>query len=414
MIMSQSHSNLPLEGLRVLDFGHTVMGPCCGMILADLGAEVIKIEPVGAGDPTRTLKGFGSGYFGFFARNKKSFSVDLKSNAGKNITLKLAKTADIVIENFAPGTMTRLGLGYEEVSKLNPKIIYASLKGFMPGPYENRLALDEVVQMMGGLAFMTGPTGTPLRAGTSVVDISGGLFAVIGILSALRIREQTQRGQLVETALYETLVFLMGQHLCYASQSQEPIPPMPERISAWAIYDIFRCADDKRVFVGITTDNHWKRFCQTVEWHEEFTDPTLATNGQRIEQKARLRGLFQDLIAQKTLDEITVILDRARVPFAPVQRPEDLFDDPHLQATGGLLTTHLPDGTPTPLPRLPLELSGHGFNRVSNPPDIGQNTHSILTELQLPEDEINQLIREGAVQIDRSKSKSIKTTIQED
>lgn len=387
----------PLHRIRVLDFGHTVMGPCCGAILADMGAEVIKVEPVGEGDPTRHLKGFGSGYFGFFARNKKSVAINLKSETGRSLALRLIASADVLIENFAPRTMERLRLEYAQVSEINPRLIYTSLKGFMPGPYENRLALDEVVQMMGGLAFMTGPTGRPLRAGTSAVDIAGGMFGVIGILAALRERDRTGRGQKVEAALYESLVYLMGQHLCYAALSDAPIPPMPERVSAWAIYQIFLTADDRQVFVGLTTDNHWRRFCTRLGWQDFLDDPNLATNNQRIAQKARIAERVSVQFAKIPQTEVLALLEEAQVPFAPVQRPEDLFDDPHLRATGGLVETELPDGTAMRLPRLPLRMSGNDFGDIENPPGIGANTREILRSLGLDDGTIAAAIGEGAI-----------------
>lgn len=396
IVTQTKHS--PLSGIRVLDFGHTVMGPCCGAILADMGAEVVKIEPVGKGDPTRHLGGFGSGYFGFFARNKKSVAIDLKSATGAEMTKSLIAGADVLIENFAPGTMERLGLSFDTLHNLNPRLIYASLKGFMPGPFENRLALDEVVQMMGGLAFMTGPSGRPLRAGTSAVDIAGGMFGVIGVMAALRERERTGRGQKVETALYESLVYLMGQHLCYAEQSDTPIPPMPERISAWAIYQIFQTSDAKPVFVGLTTDNHWQRFCELMGWQDFLSDPSLTTNNQRVAAKDRIAERIQATFDGMTQSEVLSLLEGAKVPFAPVQRPEDLFDDPHLRATGGLIPTQLPDGTWTRLPRLPLRLSDTELAEVCNPPRLGANTWEMLRGAGVAEATIRRAISEAAVE----------------
>lgn len=389
----------PLYGLRVLDFGHTVMGPCCGAILADMGAEVIKIEPVGSGDPTRHLKGFGSGYFGFFARNKKSLAIDLKSPKGTILAKQLIANADVLIENFAPGTMERLGLGYATIVDQNPRLIYTSLKGFMPGPYEKRLALDEVVQMMGGLAYMTGPTGRPLRAGTSAVDIAGGMFGVIGVMAALRERDRTGAGQKIETALYESLVYLMGQHLCYAARSNEPIPPMPERVSAWAIYQIFETVDERKVFVGLTTDNHWRRFCTTLGWDDFLSDPSLATNNQRIAAKERIAGRIAAEFGRRGQSEVLALLESAAVPFAPVQRPEDLFEDPHLKATGGLIETVLPDGTRTRLPRLPLRLSRTQLAKVRNPPVIGADTVDVLRCAGVSDAMINEAISEKVIGI---------------
>ncbi len=387
-----------LEGIRVLDFGHTVMGPSCGAILADLGAEVIKIEPTGAGDPTRHLRGFGSGYFGFFGRNKKSVSIDLKSKSGQLLMEKLLIGADVLIENFAPGTMNRLGLDFARAQQINPGLIYASLKGFMPGPYENRLALDEVVQMMGGLAFMTGPSGQPLRAGTSVVDIAGGMFAVIGILTALRDRDRTGQGQCVETALFESLVYLMGQHLCYAWQSKDPIPPMPERVSAWAVYQIFECRNDDQLFVGVTSDNHWQRLCRQLGWEDFLKDESLRTNNQRITSKDRIIDRLQAMLMDMEMEDAMAHFEAARIPFAPVQRPEDLFADKHLRETGGLVDTALPDGTNTSLPRLPLQLSRSSLAKVKSPPKVGADTLAILRDAGISEDILVECLRARAIQ----------------
>lgn len=394
-----NNKTLPLEGICVLDFGHTVMGPSCGMILADLGAEVIKVEPVGSGDPTRSLAGFGTGYFGYFNRNKKSLSIDLKSEGGKRVMDRLLCRADVLIENFAPDTMDRLGMGFESVRSVNDRLIYASLKGFMDGPYQDRLALDEVVQMMSGLAYMTGPSGRPLRAGTSIVDITGGLFAVIGILLALREREETKRGTLVKSALFESTVFLMGQHLCYAAQSDRPLPPMPERVSAWAIYETFELADGKPLFVGITTDSHWMRFCEAIKRNDLKNDPAFATNNKRIEARPELLAILEPMFKSMSLDEAITVCKSARIPFSPVNRPEDLFEDPHLTATNGLLPTRLPNGITTKLPRLPIWMEDADFGIRIDPPRVGEHTRELLLSLGLSEYEIDQLQNEGVISL---------------
>jgi crotonobetainyl-CoA:carnitine CoA-transferase CaiB-like acyl-CoA transferase len=313
-------SNGPLSGIKVIDFGHTVMGPSASMILADLGADVIKVEPSPGGDPTRALKGFGTGYFGYFNRNKRSVALDLKTEEGLDIARKMIAGADVLIENFGPGTIDRLGLGWETVSALNPRLIFASLKGFFDGPYGDRAALDEIVQMMTGLAFMTGPSGRPLRAGTSVIDIAGGMFAVIAIQAALRERDRTGRGQLVGSALYESAVFLMGQHLCYAAQSDAPIPPMPERVSAWAVYEIFETGDGGQLFVGITSDAHWQRFCHEAGLAELAADEGLARNNQRIAERPRLIPALKAFFATITQPRAAEICAAARIPFAEVRR----------------------------------------------------------------------------------------------
>ncbi len=390
---------LPLAGIRVLDFGHTVMGPSCAMILADLGADVLKIEPAPGGDPTRQLQGFGMGYFGYFNRNKRSLAVDLKSDAGREIARRLVKDADVLVENFAPGTMGRLGLDAPAARGLNPRLVYASLKGFLEGPYAHRLALDEVVQMMSGLAYMTGPSGRPLRAGTSVVDIAGGMFAVIAILAALREREATGEGQVVEAALFETTVFLMGQHLAYAAQTNEPIPPMPERVSAWAVYEPFALRDGRQIFVGITTDGHWQRFCALVGWQDMLADASLATNNSRVAARGRILPCFACLFGSLTQDEAVALCEKARIPFAPIARPEDLFHDPHLAATGGLMPTRLPNGVETRLPRLPIHMAEADLSLRSDPPQVGADTADVLEALGYAPDTIAALARDGVVSV---------------
>lgn len=390
---------LPLAGIRVLDFGHTVMGPSCAMILADLGADVLKIEPAPGGDPTRQLQGFGMGYFGYFNRNKRSLAVDLKSDAGREIARRLVKDADVLVENFAPGTMGRLGLDAPAARGLNPRLVYASLKGFLEGPYAHRLALDEVVQMMSGLAYMTGPSGRPLRAGTSVVDIAGGMFAVIAILAALREREATGEGQVVEAALFETTVFLMGQHLAYAAQTNEPIPPMPERVSAWAVYEPFALKDGRQIFVGITTDGHWQRFCALVGWQDMLADASLATNNGRVAARGRILPCFACLFGSLTQDEAVALCEKARIPFAPIARPEDLFHDPHLAATGGLMPTRLPNGVETRLPRLPIHMAEADLSLRSDPPQVGADTADVLEALGYAPDTIAALARDGVVSV---------------
>lgn len=393
-------NKLPLAGVRILDFGHTVMGPSCAMILADLGADVVKIEPVPNGEPTRHLKGFGTGYFGYFNRNKRSIAVDLKTPEGRGIAHRLVAGADVLVENFAPGTMERLGLGAEALARVNPRLIYASLKGFLDGPYAGRLALDEVVQMMTGLAYMTGPSGRPLRAGTSVVDITGGMFAVIAILVALRERERSGKGQTIETALFETTVFLMGQHLCYAAQSDGPIPPMPERVSAWAVYETFRTADGRPIFVGITTDSHWERFCAVIDRPDLRDDPDFRTNNDRIAARPRLLPLLTGLFGGLSMEEAVSVCERARIPFAPIARPEDLFEDPHLRATGGLMPTTLPNGVRTALPRLPIHVADTDLAIRRDPPRVGQDTDAVLAELGYGPAAIAQLAEAGIVVAD--------------
>ena len=389
-------NGLPLNNLKVLEFTHAVMGPAAGLILADMGAEVIHIEPL-EGDSTRRLKGFGTGYFPFYNRNKKSLAIDIKSEEGRAIIFKMVETADIVVENFGPGTMERLGFGFEDFKKINSKIIYCSLKGFLSGPYEKRHAMDEVVQMMGGLAYMTGRPGDPLRAGTSVIDITGGMFGVIGILAAVYERELTGEGKFVKAALFETTAFLMGQHMAYGAITKTPVPPMPARVSAWSIYKTFESKDGDLVFVGIISEKHWLRFCEIFNRLDWLNDTRLATNNDRISQRDWFLPSVDAFLKLFTKAEIIEKCELADIPVAPIARPEDLFDDPQLNEGGSLLETILPDGTKTKLPKIPLEMSDNQFIIHNNPPSIGLDTVAILQDLGFKKEEIEALKAKNVV-----------------
>ena len=367
---------LPLHGLTVLEFTHAVMGPSAGLVLADLGATVVHVEPP-EGDATRRLRGMGTGFFSYFNRNKQSLAVDLKHPDGLALIDRLLATADVLVENFGPGTMDRLGLGYEVLSARWPRLIYCSLKGFMPGPYEQRHAMDEVVQMMGGLAYMTGPPGMPLRAGTSVVDITGGMFGVLGVLAALHERTTTERGQLVRAALFETTAFLMGQHMAHGALSRQPVPPMPARISPWSVYRTFTPADGDAVFIGLVSDRHWQRFCRAFERPDLAEDPTLTTNNARIEHRERVLPELERLIGGFSRADVIARCEQADIPFAPIARTEDLFDDPQLNGGAGLLETQLDATTRAKLPRTPLELDGRTLPLRRDPPAIGADSVDI-------------------------------------
>ena len=395
-----SNAALPLAGIRVLEFCHTIMGPTAGLILADLGADVIKIEPVG-GDHTRRLYGFAAGFFATFNRNKRSLALDLKSGEGRALLHRLAATADVVVENYAPGTMERLGCGYADLAAKNPRLVYCALKGFLSGPYEHRPALDEVVQFMAGLAYMTGPPGQPLRAGASVVDIMGGMFAVIGVQAGLRERERTGRGQMVKSALFESTAFLMMQHMAGEVVTGKPMPPMPLREGAWAIYEPFATADGEQIFVGITSDGHWRRFCEHFERPDLLADPTYKTNEDRVRARPVLRPLVAGIVARHKLAELAELFDRIDIPFAPVAKPGDLFDDPQLNAGGRMLDIAFQNGKHAKLPRLPIEMNDHDFGLRRQAPDIGEHTGEILAELGLAESEIAAVAKRGIVSLDQ-------------
>ena len=392
----QQAGQLPLSGLRVIEMGHTVMGPSCGMVLGDLGANVIKLEPP-EGDRTRHNVGFGAGMFPVFNRNKRSIAVDVKSAAGKTVLLRLVTQADVLIENFGYGTMERLGCGYEALAALNPRLVYCSLKGFLSGPYEERPALDEVVQFMGGLAYMTGPTGRPLRAGASVVDITGGLFGVIGILSALREREHTGCGQAVKSALFESTAFLVAQHMGAQAATGVAPPPMPERKRAWAIYEIFNTADERDIFVAITSDNHWRGFCREFGLQDLLADPALQTNPQRALAHDRLAPIVAGVVRAHPFHALAARLEALKIPFAPVAKPGDLFDDPHLNHGNRMLETRFANDVRAKLPGLPLEMGKHGFDIRFQPPRTGEHTRAILAEAGYTASQVNELIAQRVV-----------------
>ena len=387
MAEARDPAALPYAGIRVVEFTHMVMGPTCGMVLADLGAEVIKIEPL-AGDNTRRLLGSGAGFFAMFNRNKKSIALDLQTLQGKEVALRLIASADIVSENFKPATMKKLGLDYESLRQLDPRLIYVSHKGFLPGPYDHRTALDEVVQMMGGLAYMTGRAGDPLRAGTSVNDIMGGMFGAIGAMAALAQRDQTGRGQEVQSALFENNVFLVAQHMMQFAVTGQAADPMPSRISAWAVYDVFTVKDGEQIFLAVVSDTQWAIFCQAFGLSELKGDPRLATNNDRVRARDWLIPLLRSRLAGQSAAELSSVFESNGLPFAPITRPQDLFDDPHLNQTGGLAPLTLPDGRETLVPLLPFTLGGARPGLRLNPPRLGEHTDALLREVGYSDSEI--------------------------
>ena len=389
-------NSLPYAGIRVVEFTHMVMGPTCGMVLADLGAEVIKVEPI-AGDNTRKLLGSGAGFFPMFNRNKKSIALDLQSAEGREIAFKLVATADIVSENFKPGTMRKLGLDYASLSKLDSRLIYVSHKGFLPGPYDHRTALDEVVQMMGGLAYMTGRGGDPLRAGTSVNDIMGGMFGAIGAMAALAAREKTGKGQEVQSALFENNVFLVAQHMMQFAVTGKPAAPMPSRISAWAVYDVFTVKDGEQIFLAVVSDTQWAIFCDAFGYADLKADTRLATNNDRVMARDWMVPMLRERMAEKSAADLSAVFERNGLPFAPITRPEQLFSDAHLNQTGGLAPINLPDGRAVQTVLLPLTLDDERPGVRLNPPRIGEHIAELLRELGYDAAQIESMSRQKII-----------------
>ena len=394
----------PLSGLTVLEFSHTVMGPCAGLLFADLGATVIKVEPAPDGDRTRTLRGFASGFFAMFNRNKQSLAINLKSSEGQALVQQLVQSADVVLDNYGPGTMEKLGCGAARLLALNPRLIYLSLKGFLHGPWENRAALDEVVQFQSGLAYMTGPPDQPLRAGASIIDILGAVFGVTGVLAALRERDATGRGQRVGSSLFESAVFLMGTHMAGGACTGETVPPMTARRGAWGIYDVFRGKDGEPVFIGVTSDAQWQRFCDEFGFADLLADKRLATNPERTSERAWLIPEVEQRLAVFSYRQLVGKSIAADISWSPVGRPEDLFDNEQLLAGGGLVDTLLSTALNAKqrsalLPLLPLEF-GENRQRLGlqqQPPELGQHTRAILENAGYAVDTIDRLHQQGVI-----------------
>ena len=391
----------PLAGVKILDFGHTIMGPCAGVVFADLGADVIKIEPTN-GDPTRRLPGFAAGFFATYNRNKRSIAIDLKRPDGQAVVRRLVTKADIVLENFGPGTIERLKCSWDDLREINPRLVYLSMKGFLKGPYEHRGALDEVVQMQSGLAYMTGPPGTPLRAGAPIIDILGGVFGVVAALSALRERDLTGRGQKVASSLFESATFMLGVMLVGSAVIGEPMPPMPARKNAWGVYDVFRAKDGRQAFIGCTSDNHWQRFCEQFGFSEWMTDERLASNAKRCDARGWMLPMLEAHLKTLPFEEILDKCEAAKIPYSRVSRPDELASDVHLNAFGGLIQTAVSamgGGPQVGIPALPVEFGDMrerpGLER--QPPRIGEHTNEILREAGFDPSEIEGLQRSGAI-----------------
>ena len=381
----------PLDGVRVVEFSHMVMGPSCGLILADLGADVVKVEPAPRGDNTRYLPGSGSGIFGTYNRNKRSVSVNLKSAEGLEFASRLVRESDVLIENFSAGVLDRLGLGYDAMQKVNPRLVYCALKGFLSGPYEQRVALDEVVQMMGGLAYMTGPEGRPLRAGASVNDVMGGLFGVVAIQAALWERQHTGKGTFVRSGLFENNMFLVAQHMLQYRQTGVPAVPMPERKSAWAVYDVFETADDENIFIGVVSDKQWAQFCNAFELHDLLQDEELHSNVQRVAQRDSFMPRLREMFKGQDLLQTVTICERVGLPFAPILRPDQLFDDPHVNHKGATVEVTLSNGVRTQVPTLPFEYGGTRLGLYRDLPQIGEHNDAVARELGYSDEALERL-----------------------
>ena len=384
----------PLAGIRVVEMSHMIMGPSCGMFLAMLGAEVIKVEPPG-GDRTRDLTGMGAGFFSLFNRGKRSVRLDTREAEGREALHKLLARADVFVENFRDVSLARQGLAPEVLREAYPRLIIASHKGFLHGPYEDRTAMDEVVQMMTGMAYMTGPSGRPLRIGSSATDIMGGLSGALGVLGALIERDKTGEGAEMRVGLFESCLLLVAQHMVPVELEGYIAPPMPERDFSWPVYDIFETADAKQVFIGAITSGHWTALCGYLGLDRLTDDPKLGTSMARIEARGWTLPLFRERIALRTEAELSAELIKHGIPFSPIARPVDMFDDPHVNRPGGLIESRMADGRSFHAPGLPLEKNGEPVVSPSDVPGVGADTEAALREAGCPENLIAAVIGQG-------------------
>lgn len=372
----------PLEGIRVVEMSHMIMGPSCGMFLGFLGAEVIKVEPP-EGDKTRHLSGMGRPMFPLFNRGKKSVQLDLKSESGQAALRKLLATADVFIENFRDQSLARMGADGETLRREFPNLIVASHKGFLRGPYQDRTALDEVVQMMTGLAYMTGPSGRPLRVGSSANDIMGGLFGALSVLAALLERRDTGKGRNLRIGLFENCLLLVAQHMVQFELEGKSPPPMPERDFSWPIYDIFDTADGGQVFVGAVTEGQWTALCRLLGLDELIDDPRLQTRMDQINARDRTVPIVARAIAAHDAGELLRRFEEIGIPYSPIARPADMYENPHVMRPGGLATSRMPDGSTFRAPSLPFEVDGTMLTGGGDLPSIGQDTDAVLTGIGL-------------------------------
>jgi crotonobetainyl-CoA:carnitine CoA-transferase CaiB-like acyl-CoA transferase len=374
----------PLAGIRVIEMSHMIMGPSCGMFLAMLGADVIKVEPPG-GDRTRALSGMGAGFFPLFNRGKRSVQIDARTGAGRQALRKLLAGADVFVENFRDTALERQAASPEELRKEFPLLIIASHKGFLHGPYENRTAMDEVVQMMTGLAYMTGPTGRPLRIGSSANDIMGGLFGALGVLGVLMERDKTGEGAELRVGLFENCMLLVAQHMVPFELEGYVAPPMPERDFSWPVYDIFETRDKRQIFIGAITSGHWTALCDYLGLELLKDDARLKTAMQRIDARDWTLPFFRDKVAALTASELSVEFERLGIPFSPIAQPVEMFDDPHVNRPGGLVTSRMADGRTFHAPGMPFEKDGEAVGGPSDVPGLGMDTEAVLREAGCPE-----------------------------
>ncbi|MDF1721782.1 MAG: CoA transferase [Minwuia sp.] len=365
-----------LAGVRVIEMSHMIMGPSCGMFLAMFGADVIKVEPP-EGDRTRALTGMGTGFFPVFNRGKRSVTLDLNTDAGMQALHALLADADVFIENFRDGSLEKRGLDAATLRKRYPRLIAAPHKGFLHGPYKDRTALDEVVQMMTGLAYMTGPTGRPLRVGSSANDIMAGMFGTMGIMAALMDRDKSGEGREVRVGLFENCLLMVAQHMVQFDLLGTEAPPMPERDFSWPVYDIFETSDGQQLFIGAVTLGHWDSLCGLLGLQELLGRDDLKSKMDQIDARSWTIPLIATAVKNHALAELEAAFLPLGIPYAPIARPAQMYDDRHVNRPGGLLTSDY-NGKSFRAPGLPLDIDGQPTGFDAEVPAIGEHTEEVL------------------------------------
>ncbi|MCL5990033.1 MAG: CoA transferase [Candidatus Thermoplasmatota archaeon] len=369
--------------VRVIEVGHIVAGPTAGLILADLGHEVIKIENPDGGDIARKLEGSSKGAFPTFNRNKKSVAIDLKKPEGREVFNDIVKTSDILIDNLSNGTMDSLGLGFDNLKKLRHNLIYLSIHGYGPGPLQNRKSLDFPIEVHSGMAFMNGLKGRPLRVGASVVDIASALFGVVGALDALSKRRESDKAKKIEIGLFETAMFLVGQHIVTEEMLGKELDPINESGFAWGIYDFFDTKDGKKIFIAVTTDNQWKKFC--LSFNIGFCDERIYehNDGRYLNRDTLIPRIAENIKCLNSSDVIG-ILEQNNIVFSILKKPWDLLQDD--QSKDKFVRVDY-IGEMLRVPSTPVNETGY----TGTVPNLGEDTDTVLRSLGYPQEKIDHL-----------------------
>ena len=391
----------PLAGIRVLDLSRVLAGPYATMVLADLGANVTKLEVPGYGDDSRAfgpfLKDGTSAYFASLNRGKKSLTLNLKKEIAQEIFKKLVANTDILVENFRPGTMEKLGFSYEELKKVNPRLIYAACSGFgQTGPYREKPAYDMIVQGMGGIMSITGESGRPpVRVGASVGDITAGLFTVTGILAALHYRQLTGEGQMVDVAMFDCQVAILENAIARYAVNKEIPGPLGTKHPSITPFQAFPTGDS-HVIVACGNDNLWRKLCGVLGREDLFTDERFKTNPLRTRHVNALEELLVPIFKQKTTAEWLELLEAAGIPSGPINTVDRLFDHPQIRAREMLTEVITPNGQKLIAANNPIKFSRLDAQLKPEVPSLGLHTREILAEIGMG-DELEILQEQGVI-----------------